>query len=147
MATGIEKQRRMETRRRIGSRKLPVPIVPAAGPAYRVSYACFACRLSFKRTPRDEAVICPGCRGPAYEMGRAFKAPETTNRAQWRKVQALYAYGFRFAAYREKGAPTLPATYKDVARFVAEHPAHPYRVATPILDLLPMHQGTRRRGT
>jgi hypothetical protein len=71
-------------------------------------------------------------------MGRSFRAPAHSNVEQWRKVQALYAHGFRFSSYRSyPDAPRLPERHREVAAFVAANPAHPFRVAPPNQALQP----------
>ena len=70
-------------------------------------------------------------------MGRAFKAPARGARAQWTKVQLLYAHGFRFSAYRGYDGPALPRRLSEVARFLKDNPKHPVRVAKPNLTLQP----------
>ncbi len=73
-----------------------------------------------------------------HAMGRSFKAPPKNDKEQWLKVQALYAYGFRFFSYRSfPDAPKLPERLKEVEGFVAEHPNHPFRVAAPNKSLQP----------
>lgn len=71
-------------------------------------------------------------------MGRSFRVPALGNVEQWRKVQALYAHGFRFFSYRSyPNAPRLPERFREVAAFVAANPAHPFRVAPPNQALQP----------
>ncbi|RXR07360.1 hypothetical protein [Pseudoxanthomonas composti] len=126
-----ERARRMALRRDLGNR------APAAakstrgcGGAYLVAHACFACRKSFKVAPRPARELrCPCCSAALYEMGRAFKAPPSRNLAQWKKVQALYAAGFRFFSYRGNDGPPLPSQYSQVAAFVRDYPEHPLRIA------------------
>lgn len=132
MDSRIEKQRRMELRRKLGYRATPDWPVPERrhGPKYLIAYACFECRRSFKTAPRESReAVCPRCKGPMYEMGRSFKAPASRDREQWLKVLALYATGFRFFSYRSFSCPALPARLSEVAAFVAANPNHPFRVA------------------
>jgi hypothetical protein len=57
---------------------------------YLVAHACFRCRKSFKVASRDgPGPACPQCAAPMVWMGRAFAAPPTRNKAQWRKLEAL----------------------------------------------------------
>ncbi len=66
-------------------------------------------------------------------MGRSFKAPPRSDIEQWRKVEALWAAGFRFFSYRTyPDAEPLPERFKDVASFVQRNPNHPFRVRQPI---------------
>jgi DNA-directed RNA polymerase subunit RPC12/RpoP len=142
MPKGPEKQRRMELRKEIGNRVI-VPPEPQTirGPAYLIAHACFRCRKSFKVKPRETRIRCPQCGGEIHWMGRNFEAPKMSDVEQWRKVQALYAHGFRFfgdGSYPH--ATPLPDRYRDVARFVEENPNHPFRVAEFDKRLLPTIQ-------
>ena len=56
---------------------------------------------------------------------------------QWLKVQALYAYGFRFSSYRSHDCEPLPKKFSEVEEFVKRNPNHPLRVATPNQALQP----------
>ncbi|MBD1821984.1 hypothetical protein H6F51_05660 [Cyanobacteria bacterium FACHB-DQ100] len=58
------------------------------------------------------------------------------DREQWKKVQKLYALGFRFHRYR--GAyPSLPDRLREVDQFVEQYPDHALRIAKPDETLLP----------
>lgn len=137
-----EKQRRMALRRKNGTRNAPAGQVRSLGADYLIAHACFACRKSFKRAPLDDAkAICPQCGGQLHEMGRSFKAPKNNDNEQWLKVQALYAYGFRFFSYRSyPHAPKLPERLREVEEFVAENPRHQFRVAAINKALQPTRQ-------
>lgn len=139
MTTKDEKQRRMQIRRDTGSRVVPEPRPRPKGPDYLVAHACFVCRKSFKRAlEADRDPVCPECGGAIHAMGRSFKAPKKGDTEQWRKVQALYANGFRFFSYRSfPDAPQLPERSRDVEAFLAENPTHPFRVAAPNKELEP----------
>jgi DNA-directed RNA polymerase subunit RPC12/RpoP len=140
----LEKARRMELRRSVGYRKVE-PVRPRPkGAAYLIAHACFDCRRSYKLVPRAEQEHrCPSCGGKAYEMGRSFRAPAKVDIEQWRKVQALFAHGFRFFSCRSSESATLPERSREVERFVRENPQHPLRVARPRPSLLP--RSVRRR--
>ncbi len=69
-------------------------------------------------------------------MGRAFKAPKHRDDEQWRKVQTLYALGFRFHRYGGDYEP-LPERLREVDTFVESYPDHELRVAESDLSLLP----------
>jgi hypothetical protein len=135
MNSGVEKQRRMELRRKLGYRAIPDWPVPKAQPhggRYLIAHACFRCRCSFKVSPRpDRKAVCPKCSGPMFEMGRSFKAPPSRDKEQWLKVQALYAAGFRFFSYRSFSCAPLPRRLSEVEPFIQAHPQHPFRVAAP----------------
>ncbi|MCU0570032.1 MAG: hypothetical protein MUF49_26085 [Oculatellaceae cyanobacterium Prado106] len=69
-------------------------------------------------------------------MGRAFKAPKRGDREQWKKVQTLYAFGFRFHLYRGD-YPALPERLREVGAFVAQYPDHELRVGEVERSLFP----------
>jgi len=135
------KARRMEVRKELGLRPLrpEEPTSRPRGPHYLIAHACFTCRRSFKVAPDPETRerICPICAGRMHQMGRSFHAPTATNLEQWAKVQALFAYGFRFFSYRSHGGPPLPKRYHEVAQFVEDNPKHPLRIAETDVSLLP----------
>jgi hypothetical protein len=138
MAKEAEKQRRMARRIAVGNRVI-TPVAPVSrvrAAAYLVAHACFNCRKSFKHDP-ERSHSCPGCGGKLHWMARSFRAPKATNREQWRKVQTLYALGFRFDRYGSYEGERFPASLRAVAGFVARNPKHPLRVASIDESLLP----------
>ena len=136
MASDKEKHRRMELRRDIGNRIVcSAPVSPFSSYSYLTAHACFSCRKSFKLS-YGKSHVCPECREAIYLMGRAFKAPKKRDDEQWRKVQKLYALGFRFNRYGGDYL-SLPERLKEVDRFVEENPEHKLRTAEPDLTLLP----------
>lgn len=130
MNRNLVKHQRMAMRRDAGNRKAkPGSIRSSAGPAYLVAHGCFACRKSFKITPRGKAAKCPQCGLALHALGRSFKAPGVRNVEQWLKVQALYEAGFRFFSYRSyPDAPKYPERLRDVPAFIAKNPRHPFRL-------------------
>jgi hypothetical protein len=60
-------------------------------------------------------------------MGRAFAAPPSRNKAQWRKLEALVQAGFHFGRYRGYVAPSPPTRLTDVKRFLFDNPKHPLK--------------------
>ena len=126
----------MELRRDVGNRKIcSAPALPFSSRSYLTAHACFSCRKSFKLS-YGEGHVCPECSKAIYLMGRAFKAPKQRNDEQWRKVQKLYALGFRFNRYGGDYL-SLPERLKEVDRFVEENPEHKLRTAETDLTLLP----------
>lgn len=122
MTTKQEKARRMEIRKKTGSRV----IVPPAKNEYRrggylVAHACFSCRTSFKIEPRDDLAPCPNCSSPLALMGRSFKAPKKSNIMQWRKVEKLWLAGIRFPTNSFKRFP-WPKRWQDVDKLFDEVP-------------------------
>ena len=91
------------------------------------AFACFDCRVSMKRDQDVSTIVCPTCKGTMYRMGWSFHAPKKRDSEQWKKVQLLFAEGFRFfGSGWGKGVP-LPDKYKDVKRFIEENPEHGLR--------------------
>ena len=123
----------MASRRDIGNRQLPKPVVAKSAVArYLIAHACFNCRKSFKVAPRDERIaVCPNCSGQLHEMGRSFKSPAAKDTEQWAKVEALYNAGFRFFSYRSFDCPPLPGKLSEVETFIRDNPKHPMLVAAP----------------
>lgn len=70
-----------------------------------------------------------------FQIGRVkgiyrIGAPAKDDLDGWKKVQALYANGFRFFSYRSfENCPRLPERFRDVDAFVRAYPNHPFRVA------------------
>ena len=138
MVKGNEKHRRMATRRDIGNRKPSRKRIKIDPDLYLIAHACFKCRKSFKRSPTEKGGHrCPQCDSPLYLMGRSFKTPKMKDIEQWRKVQALYAYGFRFSNYRSHDCEPMPEKFSEVDEFVKRNPNHPLKVATPNQALQP----------
>jgi DNA-directed RNA polymerase subunit RPC12/RpoP len=139
MASNEEKQRRMEIRRDIGNRKVGVPqSLSHSFYPYLGAHACFNCQKSFKLSYKKDH-ICPDCGGKLYLMGRSFKAPSRGDREQWRKVQKLYALGFRFHSYGGDYSP-LPERFREIDQFIEQYPNHELRIAEPDRSLLPDEQ-------
>jgi hypothetical protein len=103
----------------------------------RIAFACFTCPASFKRDDENESAKCPNCGGPLHRMGWSFHAPPKSDSEQWKKVQILYAEGFRFQGSGGRGAPPLPSRLRDVSQFVSENKDHVLRVAPRRAELLP----------
>jgi ribosomal protein L37AE/L43A len=140
MKKNEEKERRMQLRRGFGNRRVEVSTewLRQSSTRYLVAHACFLCRKSFKLERSDTRVrACPDCGGQAYEMGRSFKAPARSDIKQWKKVQVLFAHGFRFFSYRTYECAPLPDRLSEVDEFIRAHPDHPFRVADPCPELLP----------
>lgn len=96
MTTKEEKARRMEIRKKTGSRVIQPPMPRQKGGGSLEAHACFNCRVSFKVELRDGLAPCPNCRIPLAPMGRSFKAPKKSNVTQWKKVEKLWLAGIRF---------------------------------------------------
>jgi DNA-directed RNA polymerase subunit RPC12/RpoP len=138
MTNAADKARRMEIRKRIRNRIIaPVqrPRRSVVAP-YLIAHACFECRKSFKLSA-DKPHACPDCGGELHAMGRSFRVPRRDAVEQWRKVQTLFALGFRFIGHGSSESERLPRYLRDVAAFVARNPKHRLRVAAPDMSLLP----------
>jgi len=127
-----EKRRRMSIRKDVGNRPLlseaskrATGVIPKIkGPDYLVAHACFDCRKSFKYSViREIPLVCPQCRQPLSEMGRAFKAPKKSEISQWKKVKKLWDAGYRFPTNFYKPVQ-YPKTLKEVDAFIEANPNH-----------------------
>lgn len=67
-------------------------------PPWLFPFACFECRVSFKRPYAGGAWVrkCPQCGGRAIGLSRNFKPPARADLAQWIKVRFLVQNGFVF---------------------------------------------------
>jgi hypothetical protein len=148
MTRAAEKNRRMDLRRANGTRSFGHPIqgLSRKTHVYLVAHACFECRSTFKKPPVNPASqtghICPRCKSALHEMGRSFRAPAKNDLDGWKKVQALFAHGFRYFSYRSfENCPRLPERFRNVEAFVRAYPNHPFRVAKPEQRLHPTSGG------
>lgn len=130
MTQAPPKSVRMDIRKAIGNRSTPgpEPVVRVYGPDYLVAHACFDCRKSWKLSEESKA-ICPQCGASLRWMGRAFKAPKTSDSEQWEKIAALWDAGFRFMSHtRSRAVAPYPERLREVAAFITNNPDHPFRV-------------------
>lgn len=98
--------------------------------AFLVSYACFACRKSFKKPfVPDRRYKCPQCARDMAHLGRSFKAPRKTEKQQWEKVHRLWSAGYRFHTNtRRQDVPAFPEQLRDVDEWISQNPRHPFRL-------------------
>lgn len=98
--------------------------------AFLVSFACFACRKSFKKPfVPDQHYKCPQCAAEMAHMGRSFKVPRRAEARQWEKVQRLWSAGYRFHANtRRQQVPAFPHKLRHVDKWIKQNPRHPFRL-------------------
>ena len=83
-------------------------IGPFPGAYYRSHFACFRCRKMVRKPspyiarPEDlktsvSGLVCPECRQPLHNMGKAFRPPRQSAVKLWRKVEDQYRRGERWA--------------------------------------------------
>ncbi|WP_444901268.1 hypothetical protein ACJJIG_16520 [Microbulbifer sp. SSSA007] len=145
MSVNLEKHRRMKLRKATGTRVInsPEPVPFHRGPEYLVAHVCFNCRKSYKRPVEysgkkaTRCHPCPGCGECMHEMGRSFKAPKAVDKRQWRKVQILFAAGFRFISCGSHEGAKLPAELSELEGFLINNQVHPLKVAAPNKLMLP----------
>jgi len=98
--------------------------------SYAMSYACLECCKSFKRALEKpvrvpEKMVCPNCAGEAYNFGRHFKPPKSTDKKQWEKIRFLFEHGFRFQKIRTESNSSesvpYPETLKEAEEFVVKY--------------------------
>jgi len=101
MTTREEKARRMELRRKNGTRAIP-PFQKESPRFYKSQLlinVCFDCREGRKAAINHSPHFCHSCSRPMIEMGPTFKIPRKSDRSQWRKIEILYGDGERFNSY------------------------------------------------
>lgn len=101
MTTREEKARRMNLRRKNGTRTIP-PFHKESCRSYNAQllvHVCFDCREGRKASIFHNPQFCHSCKKPMIQMGPTFKIPRKSNRSQWRKVEILYDDGERFNSY------------------------------------------------
>ena len=87
--------------------------------SYKMSFACFACRKSFKREIDIAAdkwtkeLTCPECGGPSFNFGRHFKPPKKADEKQWQKVKFLFDHGFWFQKIYDQENAGLQIPYPE----------------------------------
>jgi len=129
----MDKQSRMELRRKVGLRDLPKPQVKILGPEYAMSFTCLNCKTSnmrhFDKAPCDypDTMECPICNGVAVNLGRHFKPPKKSDDAQWKKVKYLVEHGFVFQTIYEQRDDSgyykvsYPRSLAEAKEFVAKY--------------------------
>jgi hypothetical protein len=129
----MDKQARMELRRKAGYRALPKPQEKVLGPEYSMSFACLNCKTSnmrhFFEDPCDypESMECPICKGIAFNFGRHFKPPKKSDLAQWKKIEYLVEHGFVFQTIYEQREDSgyykisYPKTLAEAKDFVVKY--------------------------
>ena len=108
-----------------------------SGPGYSISYACVTCKTAHKRhvegTPQDYPIKmkCPVCHENMFHVGRHFKPPKKTNKAQWAKVEFLIKNGFLFQKIRPESindeSIPYPETLEEAKEFVVKYKKWAYK--------------------
>lgn len=101
-------------------------------PTRRISFACLACRVSFKKPsvdrtadPETARFPCPNCRKPMQYMGRTFHAPRRNATRQWRKVALLIEHGYRFESM---GYDPLPKSLNELEEMLRNERPSPFNM-------------------
>jgi len=79
---------------------------------------------------------CPRCGDWALDLGRNFKPPKSSDKAQWAKVEFLVQHGFVFQKiYREADGGFLqvryPETLAEAKEFVEHYADQAWNVPPP----------------
>ncbi|MBI2575610.1 hypothetical protein HYV84_00200 [Candidatus Woesearchaeota archaeon] len=106
---------------------------------YKLPFACFKCRKSFKLDTETDyntlhpfgrpnsgsseksgeiIAICPECGDRMNYMGHDFKAPKLSEIKQWKKVEILYKSGFGFDSCGCRGPGERPGKLWQVNDFL-----------------------------
>lgn len=97
---------------------------------YKEHYACFNCRLTFKRrllidigrqdkAPTKEAK-CPNCGLLMAEMGKDFEAPKKGDVKSWDHIKTLYSVGITFHSCGCTGPGYIPNTKDRLVAYFEE---------------------------
>lgn len=135
----MDKQTKMELRRKVGCRDLPKQPVKHQGPEYAMSFACLTCKTSnmrhFNVAPCNypNTIKCPVCKSTAVNLGRHFKAPKKSDDAQWKKVNFLVDHGFVFQKIRldsnSYDSVPYPDTLAEAKKFVVKYKKWAWKIA------------------
>jgi hypothetical protein len=89
-------------------------------PPYLFPFACFECRVAFKRPYLGGAWVrkCPQCGGRALGLSRNFKPPSKSDLSQWEKVQFLVQNGFLFQHVADAA---YPRNIREAREFVKKY--------------------------
>lgn len=82
-------------------------IGPYPGAFYKEHLACFSCRQMVRKPSpflvrREDlkvspsGLLCPVCKSPLHNMGKAFRPPLKSAIRQWRKIELQYRHGVRW---------------------------------------------------
>jgi hypothetical protein len=90
---------------------------------YLFPHVCLQCRKSFKKPVSPSVRTCSTCTGTLTQLSRKFKAPKTSDLAQWAKVKFLIEHGFLFySVYERVGISEVrvayPKTLQEARDFV-----------------------------
>lgn len=110
---------------------------------YKPRFACFACRVAFKASDRNDTSErrCPRCARPADRMGLDFEPPRRDDVDQWRKVERLANAGLRFASCG-CGGPDVSVGSPEEADAWLEANRRRASVGYALLARLPRRRGT-----
>ncbi len=110
--------------------------------SFLFKFACFDCRVSFKKPATNnikeysahlpEAVLshkCMICGNKMSFMGRQFQSPQKSDLSGWKSAQLLWEHGFRFVGNGFHNSPALPKKKPDTLAFISENKDHNQKVS------------------
>lgn len=92
---------------------------------YLWPYACFDCRIAFKRPFGDATRPCPRCRGDATILSRGFRPPKQSAVEEWETARFLCASGFVYQHVLDERGENVPypRTMAAAREFAAKYAA------------------------
>lgn len=106
-------------------------------------FACFDCRVAFKRRATEESNTgtawqaeselehnCPNCGRKMAFLGRNFRAPKQSSKNKWQSAMLLWEAGFRYCGSGYHSDPVLPESKVETIDFIKNNPSHTQRIAS-----------------
>ncbi|MBO9492379.1 hypothetical protein J7384_18600 [Endozoicomonas sp. G2_1] len=105
-------------------------------------FACFDCRVAFKRRVIEESHTgtawqadsklvhtCPNCGRRMAFLGRNFRAPRQSHKNKWQSVMLLWEAGFRYCGSGYHEDPALPESKAETIEFIKNNINHIQKIA------------------
>lgn len=77
----------------------------------KIAYACFTCRVSFKRGDQAETATCPDCAGPLRPMGWSFMRHQSGTQSNGAKFSSCTQKASGSTAQGSSGFSLFPSAY------------------------------------
>ena len=104
------------------------------GLSYKLHYACFECRKTFKRRLlidvdrntkftkawENKSYKCPECGGLTADMGLDFESPKKADLKAWNHIKDLYQTGITFHSCGCAGPGYIPKNKESLIEFLKE---------------------------
>lgn len=105
-------------------------------------FACFDCRVAFKRRATEESNTgtawqaeselehnYPNCGRKMAFLGRNFRAPKQSSKNKWQSAMLLWETGFRYCGSGYHSDPALPESKVETIDFITNNSSHTQKIA------------------